>query len=129
MTHKLPAARLSSTQRASLEQLIAGERERTAERVTALARDLDAIVEACALTPPDDEHDPEGATLAFERAQVAALLSAARSHLADLERADDRLRSGTYSTCERCDQPIVAERLTARPTARTCVSCAASKAP
>jgi RNA polymerase-binding transcription factor DksA len=74
-------------------------------------------------TPPDDEHDPEGATLAFERAQTAALLSQARAHLGDLEEAMERLRAGTFGRCERCGDEIVLERLMARPTAQRCVEC------
>ena len=35
----------------------------------------------------DDEHDPEGSTLAFERARVAALLADAESRLRALERS------------------------------------------
>ena len=36
-------------------------------------------------TNADDEHDPEGATIAFERSQVAALAQQVRDHLADYE--------------------------------------------
>ncbi|HWI04432.1 MAG TPA: hypothetical protein VNT52_11530 [Acidimicrobiales bacterium] len=32
-------------------------------------------MEAAALSPPDDEHDPEGSTVGFERALVIDLLS------------------------------------------------------
>ena len=61
------------------------------ERVAALARiratqaDLQAIVGASAVANADDEHDPEGSTIAYERAQVAALLARAQSHLGDVE--------------------------------------------
>ncbi|WP_211210939.1 TraR/DksA C4-type zinc finger protein [Sporichthya polymorpha] len=34
------------------------------------------------------------------------------------------MAAGTYGTCERCGQAIPPARLTARPTARTCVACA-----
>src|SRR5680860_1437898 len=44
--------------------------------------------------PVLDEHDPDGATVAFERAQVAALLTAARAQQSDLDSALDRLRHG-----------------------------------
>src|SRR4051812_8716758 len=49
-------------------------RRDTAERRLALRRDFDRFVEAAQSVSTDDEHDPEGAGLAFERAQVAALL-------------------------------------------------------
>ncbi|MFI0350201.1 TraR/DksA family transcriptional regulator [Actinomadura sp. 9N407] len=77
------------------------------------------------MTGVDDEHDPEGATIAFERSRVESALHQARGHLADLDRAVERLRDGTYGTCERCGGPIAAARLVARPAARTCITCAA----
>ncbi|MGH2688294.1 MAG: TraR/DksA family transcriptional regulator, partial [Actinomycetota bacterium] len=72
------------------------------------------------------ERDPEGTTIAFERAQVAALADRARVRLADLERALERVDAGDHGRCEVCGRPIPAERLAARPTARTFVTCAAA---
>ncbi|MFG2110821.1 TraR/DksA family transcriptional regulator [Micromonospora chersina] len=72
------------------------------------------------------KHDPEGATIAFERAQVAVLLAGARRRLAELDAALERLDAGRYGRCERCGLPIPAERLAVRPSARTCVSRARS---
>ena len=57
------------------------ERARTTAQIEALSRDFDSFVEAAELVATDDEHDPEGHTIAFERQQVAALLRDARSHL------------------------------------------------
>lgn len=119
---------LSSSDRAALGELIGAELAKTSDQLAALRRDFDAIVEEAETATPDDEHDPEGATLAFERAQVAALLGRARSHLADLVWAQVQLRQGTYGTCVRCGHPIMIERLKARPTAQTCISCAAARA-
>ncbi len=72
----------------------------------------------------DDEHDPEGATIAFERQQVAALLDQTRRRLADVEAALERRAAGSYGLCETCGRPIAPERLAARPAARTCIDCA-----
>lgn len=115
----------SSPDAFSPADVLRAERARVLERITALTCDWDGIVEAAAQVGVDDEHDPEGATIAFERSQVEALLSRARAHLADLDRAAERLREGTHGTCERCGGPIAAERLAARPAARTCIGCAA----
>ena len=112
------------TGRAELEEALAAERERTGARVADLSRTLDDIVDAAALEVPDDEHDPEGHTIGFERAQVAALLDAARAHLGDLDRAVARLATGEQATCRGCGGRIPLERLLARPTAETCVACA-----
>ena len=84
----------------------------------------DEMVAASRDTNADDEHDPEGATIAFERSQVAALVTQAREQLDEIAAALTRLDDGSYGVCERCDQPIAAERLEARPTARRCVRCA-----
>jgi DnaK suppressor protein len=105
------------------ERRLAADRARTVARIAALERDLDVLLEATA-DSPDDEHDPEGATIGFERAQVTALLAAARRHLAELDAVADRVSAGGYGTCERCEDAIGAERLAARPTARHCVRCA-----
>jgi RNA polymerase-binding transcription factor DksA len=82
------------------------------------------IVAASESSNADDEHDPEGATIAFERAQVAALIDQAVARVADLDRALALEEAGAYGMCESCGQPIGAERLEARPAARTCISCA-----
>lgn len=106
------------------EDALAAERADVLERIAALTDDLDRLIQASVGTNADDEHDPEGATIAFERAQLAALLDAARSRLAELDQAAVRLATGTYDRCESCGGPIGAERLAARPTATTCVRCA-----
>ncbi len=94
-------------------------------RVDELTAVLDAIVDASANANLDDEHDPEGATVAFEREQTSALLDRARTQLADLDEALTRVEQGTYGVCEVCRKPIPAERLEAQPATRRCVSCAA----
>jgi DnaK suppressor protein len=72
----------------------------------------------------DDEHDPEGATIAFERSQIGALVRQAREHLAEVDAALERMEIGTYGVCEGCGEPIPPARLEARPAARRCVTCA-----
>ena len=65
------------------------------------------------------------AALAFERQHAAALLEGAREQLAAVDAALGRLAAGRYGRCERCGQPIGADRLAARPAALTCIRCAA----
>jgi DnaK suppressor protein len=104
--------------------LLESEHSRTEQRHAALTEDHAGMVEASRDTNADDEHDPEGATIAFERSQVDALVRQARQHLTEIDSALQRLVDGTYGTCERCGEPIALARLEARPTARTCVGCA-----
>ena len=105
--------------------VLLAERQAAVARLAALQREFADIVAATAAANTDDEHDPEGATIAFERQHVAALLSQAREHLSHIESALRRVDEGSYGVCERCGRPIPAERLTARPSAATCVRCAA----
>ena len=103
---------------------LAAERLQTLVHLEALHDDFDSLVEAITSSNSDDEHDPEGATLAFERAQVVALLAQFRSRLDDIDRAVELCEQGNYGICERCLEAIPAERLAARPAARTCIRCA-----
>ena len=109
-----------------IRALLGAQRQATLARISALTVDFEGIVAASAGSNIDDEHDPEGSTLAFERAQVTALLDEARAHLHDLDRALARLGAGTYWVCELCNASIGFERLTAKPGVRTCIRCAAS---
>ena len=99
-------------------------RAETLAQIEALTREFEQVVAASESSNADDEHDPEGATIAFERQQVAALLDQARRRLADVEAALARRAAGGYGICETCGRPIAAERLAARPAARTCIDCA-----
>ncbi|MBB6626064.1 TraR/DksA C4-type zinc finger protein [Nocardioides sp. KIGAM211] len=100
------------------------ERAQTLSRLASLTGDYDEVVAASRDTNADDEHDPEGATIAFERSQLGALVRQARDHLAEVDAAVQRLADATYGVCEHCGGPVGEERLEARPTARTCIGCA-----
>lgn len=110
--------------RDELLALLEERRKRAEARLRSLTRDFDDIVECSTDASRDDEHDPEGATIAFERAQVTALVAAAEQQLTDIDRAVERLHEGIHDRCEVCEGAIAPERLRARPTARTCVGCA-----
>ncbi|MGW2827287.1 TraR/DksA family transcriptional regulator [Streptomyces sp. NPDC001443] len=99
-----------------MRALLAVDRVGTLQQISALSRAFEGIVEANALVAIDDEHDPKGASTAFEGAHVATLLSQAREHLNDLDRALERLERGDYGRCEQCGEPIPTERLEVRPT-------------
>lgn len=100
------------------------ERSETLRRLASLNRDFEGVVAASRDSNADDEHDPEGATIAFEREQTGALVSQAQHHLTEIDAALERVAVGTFGTCEKCGGPIAAGRLEARPVARTCIRCA-----
>ena len=106
------------------EDPLVAERAAVLAQIEALAGEFEAVVAASRSSNADDEHDPEGATIAFERAQLTAVRDATRRRLADLDDALRRQADGTYGVCESCGRPIPAERLEARPASRTCVPCA-----
>jgi DnaK suppressor protein len=106
-----------------IAELLAAEQAATHERLAGLERDRAAIIESSG-SANDDEHDPEGSTIAFEREHVAALISQAREHLAQIDAAVGRLADGSYGRCESCGQPIGAARLAARPVTALCITCA-----
>ena len=104
------------------------ERKAALDRLAHLTGDYDAVVEASRGSNADDEHDPEGATIAFERSQLGALVRQVRDHLREIEAAFLRLEDGTYGCCEKCGATIGEGRLEARPVARTCILCAQASA-
>ena len=110
---------------ATAREMLLAERARVRQRIAALEREFAGIAEAASAGGTDDEHDPEGATLAFERQHAAALLQAAQERVAAIDAALARLEDGRYGRCDRCGQPIGADRLAARPAALTCIRCAA----
>src|SRR5947209_13064526 len=89
------------------------QRDELTTRIRQLQDEVDDIVAATADVATDDEHDPEGATIAFERARVAALLDQSRAHLDDVEQALRRVAAGAYGRCVTCGNDIGAERLEA----------------
>jgi len=98
-----PAARLTA------------ERTATAGRVTALAAQVAALAEQQALTTHDDEHDPEGVTIGFERAQLLGLLAGSRTRPAARCRPGARRRAwlrltdarhGRQPSAVRCDPTL-----------------------
>jgi DnaK suppressor protein len=108
----------------AVRETLRAERTATLARIRSMTSDFDGIVADSQDSNADDEHDPEGSTIAYERAQVAALIVGGQANLEDLDRAVARLSAGRYWTCEVCDGPISVERLTALPAIRTCIVCA-----
>ena len=103
---------------------VVAEQEATRRLLEELRHDLRGVIAASAGNNADDEHDPEGATIAFERAQLSALIDQAAARLRELDRAHERLDAGSYSRCEQCGGAIGDQRLLARPATRRCLGCA-----
>ena len=115
---------LTLRERRSLRRAVIDELTRTDEQIAALTRTFDDIVEAASLTSTDDEHDPDGSTIAFERAQIGSLLRQARSDRGALNATLDHIDDSDFGTCEHCHVFIGIERLLALPSTRRCIACA-----
>jgi DnaK suppressor protein len=100
------------------------DRARAEERLHRLRAQFEDFVEAGELVATDDEHDPEGHTIAFERQQVVALVRETEVEIAELDAAQARCAAGTYGRCLACGGPISDARLDAVPAARHCITCA-----
>lgn len=117
---RLPGDAAESDPRAQL----LSERAEAVDRLRGLGASFDDMVAAAKDSNLDDEHDPEGSTIAAERSLVSSLARSTEQRLAAIDAALARLDSGGYGRCETCGGPIAAARLIARPSASTCIDCA-----
>ena len=104
-------------------EVLEAERSRAEHRLASLRDELASVIEGSRWTTDDDEHDPEGSTIAFERAKIAALITDTESDMREIDAAQSRLGAGSYGSCERCGGEIPPIRLEALPAARRCVQC------
>ena len=101
--------------------LLLEEHRRKLALLPALRRDISSVNEARQDSNVDDEHDPEGTTIAFELSQAAALLAQSSHGLAQIEAALARIDAGTYGRCGVCGEDIPEGRLEARPWTPYCI--------
>jgi DnaK suppressor protein len=87
--------------------------------------DIVAVSAAREASNVDDEHDPEGSTIAYERSQLEAIRRSSLGRSAEAADALGRLDAGRYGICLSCGREIAPERLEARPMAGLCLDCAA----
>ena len=119
-----PHPGLTNLERQEVRSAIVAELARAEEQSAALSRQFDDIVEAAESANTDDEHDPEGMTIAYERSQVSALLTQSLRDVAALQLTLAGVDAQDFGACEQCAQPIGVERLIAVPATHRCVECA-----
>lgn len=95
---------------------------------TALERERERLVAELAETivaPGQMTYGSQAAAASqvFDQQRDLALRDRAEHHLALVDAALARLLAGTYGPCQRCGQPIPAERLEALPWAAYCIAC------
>jgi RNA polymerase-binding transcription factor DksA len=111
---------------ATAMELLHREQQETFRRVAEMTVEIDDIIASAVDSNGDDEHDPEGATIAFERARLSALLDGSRAHQRELIDALVRLECGAYGICTTCGEAIASARLEVRPWAQCCSNCASA---
>ena len=71
-----------------------------------------------------ETHEADRAVRETEEQVARTLLASEEQILTEATGALERLRAGTFGTCERCDLAISRTRLDAVPYARVCARCA-----
>ncbi|WP_091467244.1 TraR/DksA family transcriptional regulator [Paenarthrobacter nitroguajacolicus] len=107
--------------------LLEEERSRKFELLKALRSDISSVSLARQDSNVDDEHDPEGSTIAFELSQASALMSQSQVGLEQIDDALARIAAGTYGLCAVCGVAIPEGRLEARPWTPFCVNHASGR--
>lgn len=119
-----PANGLSVKELSRRRSALAAEREDLRRQLDTAAGELHAVRAARGESSADDEHDPDGSTLASDWSRISGLARALDERQSGVERALERIESGTYGLCARCGRPIGSARLDARPDADLCIECA-----
>jgi len=109
----------------SFESLLLARRAEILDAIGVSSEELSSIRVARSDGTADDEHDPEGSTLASDWSRITSLHATAVASLDEVERALERIADGTFGTCVSCGNPIPDARLRVRPWADRCVHCAA----
>ena len=107
---------MTDAERQTYRDAIVGSRIRTAEQIDSLRESFRDIVSSSESTSTDDEHDPEGATIAYERAQVASLIRKSTDELASLDLALSRIDGDELLNCENCQGDIALSACSRCPT-------------
>jgi RNA polymerase-binding transcription factor DksA len=107
--------------------LLEGERDRKYALLKALRQDISSVSAARKDANVDDEHDPEGSTIAFELSQATALLEQSRAGLEQIEAALERISDGSFGFCVVCGAAIPEGRLEARPWTPFCIEHASGR--
>lgn len=105
---------------------IVARRDELRAQLAAIESQLEAIRAARGDANADDEHDPEGTTLAVEWSRAEGQRGDVLRELDGLSGAFERVDAGTYGLCISCGATIPPARLEVLPAAVHCVPCAQS---
>ena len=86
MASKAPGNKTPRFPEQSRQDRLRAEKQKTKTRIKLLSGDVEDIDAEVAAIRSDDEHDPEGSTLAFERAKTSTLLKQELVYLKEIEK-------------------------------------------
>lgn len=109
----------------TLLQKLRQEREELTRQITNIERSdaEESLSDQAGESSHYSDHPADAATITFEREMDQAILRDLHSLLRRIERAIEKVESGSYGTCDRCGGSISSERLQALPSACLCLSC------
>ena len=99
------------------------ERARVLEARQHLIDDTSRSMEDAVDEDGNDSHMADSATETLDREMELSIGDNADHLLGSIDSALARIDEGTYGKCERCGQPIAADRLEALPWATKCIEC------
>ena len=103
-------------------QLLVDERKRVVDAIDNIhAENPGSMADETPERSFQDNHLGDVATVTFDREMASTLEDNSTHVLALIDAALARIENGTFGVCERCGQPIGAERLEALPWATLCI--------
>lgn len=123
--HGHTAGRLGRGDGHAFGLLLETERRRLLEELETLSRRAAQTNEQVRVGGDGGEDDGliDAAIQTLERDRESAVEASLRALLDEIEQALQRLRTGVYGVCERCQRPISQQRLRAIPYATLCIEC------
>ena len=91
--------------------------------ITELDAELSESLEDSSEESPYDQHMAETAAVTLDREIDLTLEENARSTIAQIDRALQKIENGTYGYCDKCGKEIGEERLIVAPFASLCIDC------
>ncbi|MGQ0548067.1 MAG: TraR/DksA family transcriptional regulator [Armatimonadota bacterium] len=117
---------LGKRELAEFRRILQSERDRLAEELEAIEEHLPEVEQVSVEAGGGyDEDLADVASDTFEREKGFAIENSVQELLEQVEEALERMKDGTYGTCEVCGQQIHPDRLRALPYARLCINCKA----
>jgi RNA polymerase-binding protein DksA len=107
----------------TLKQRLFEEKDRVSQEIADLEADLLESLEDASGESPYDQHMAETAAATLGREIDLSLQENARATLVQIERALEKLDTGSYGLCDKCGKAISDGRLDIAPFATLCVDC------